>query len=508
MIDFKKYLIVQTQTMYQIKLLDKLYLLAICAFIIALLLPLVTNNVLLTDDLARVDEAFSFKHIDYFPDYLFNYLNTPTMSSRPVSGLFTAVISYWTGFDEKLYYLGYIFFFVAIYFVFNLSKYLTNNIFFSTITTAIYCLIPVGSSLLYSPLMLNSSLATIFYCVSLIILLEKKTTGATLFFSILFFIISVLSYEVFAPLIFLNVLSLKKKKIVYLVSIIAPILIYRQLIEPHIFSNYLHRSDVTQIFQMKRSIMVLFEITKTLTYDLLLSLFRSIRAIQYFTWYDYLILILFTVSTFYYIKKKNISKELCNNLNIKFSLFIIVGVFSASLIFFGSTYSPNLFGYDNRTLGALRLFVALTISCFLFKTRKHYLIFFLILIFSISAISVKNAWLHSFKINNEIFNKISSHNISQQTHIKILYVIFDQKNTDMQNAFGEQRNKDRTIFFSNPHFILKEPMYFETWESKYYVRKLGLNKNIKIHYFYSTDEVKSKPYYLFDLATDKISIVK
>ena len=100
--------------------LDKLYLVVIFAFVILLLMPFLITNVLLTDDLARVEEAASFKNITYFPDYLFNFLNTPTMSSRPVSGFFTAIISYLTGFNEKLYYLGYFFFIVSIYFVFKL----------------------------------------------------------------------------------------------------------------------------------------------------------------------------------------------------------------------------------------------------------------------------------------------------------------------------------------------------------------------------------------------------
>ncbi|QBO58354.1 hypothetical protein [Chryseobacterium salivictor] len=494
--------------MSQLKPLDKLYLLTIFAFIIALLLPFVINNVLLTDDLARVYGAFLYHQIKYFPDYLYRYLNTETMSSRPISGLFTAVISYWTGFYEKLYYLGYIFFIVAIYFVFKLSKCLTNNIFFSIITTAIYCLIPIGTSLLYSPLMLNSSLATIFYCISLIVLIEKKQTTRTLFFSILFFILSVLSYEVFAPLIFLSLLLLKRNKIIYLLSVITSIFIYRQLIEPQIFTNYFHRSDVAQLFQIKRNIMVIFDFIKALTYDLLLSLCRSIRAIRYFTLYDYLLLSLFNLFTFYYIRSKNIVVEFSNNLNIKFNFFIILGVACATLIYFGSGYFPDLFGYNNRTMGALRLYGVLSLSYFLFKTRNHYLIFVVILIFSVSAISVKNAWLYSFKINNEIFRKISAHKISTDNDIKILYVIFDQKNTDLKTNFSEQRKKDRNAFFLDPHFILQEPMFFATWEHRYYVRKLNLNKDLKIHYFYSTDEAKSKSYYLYNLATDKISIVK
>lgn len=90
----------------------------------------------------------------------------------------------------------------------------------------------------------------------------------------------------------------------------------------------------------------------------------------------------------------------------------------------------------------------------------------------------------------------------------MLYVIFDQKNADLQNTFSQQCNKDRNVFFSDSHFILREPMFFETWEGKYYVRRLGLNPDIKIQYYYSKDENKSRPYYLYDLAKDKISIVK
>ena len=488
--------------------LDKLYLVVIFAFVILLLMPFLITNVLLTDDLARVEEAASFKNITYFPDYLFNFLNTPTMSSRPVSGFFTAIISYLTGFNEKLYYLGYFFFIVSIYFVFKLSQSFTNNIFFSIVSTAIYCLIPIGTSLVFSPLMLNSSLAIIFYCSSLIILIEKKQITSTLFFSMLFFIFSVFSYEVFAPLILLNLLLLKKKRIFYLVGIIGFILIYRQLIGPHVFGNYSQQSNVSQIFQIKRNIIVIFEIIKTLTYDFLLSIYRSFLAIGYFTFYDYWLLFIFNLFTFYYIKKKNISTEFSNQLNIKFNYFIILGVFCATLIYFASNYSPNLFGYDNRTLGALRLYGALTLSYLLFKTRNRYIIFLVILIFSVSAISVKNAWLYSFKSNNEIFNKIRSHNIPKHENIKMLYVIFDQKNADLQNTFSQQCNKDRNVFFSDSHFILREPMFFETWEGKYYVRRLGLNPDIKIQYYYSRDENKSRPYYLYDLAKDKISIVK
>ena len=356
--------------------------------------------------------------------------------------------------------------------------------------------------------MLNSNIATVFYCASIIVLKERKQTPAVFFFSILFFLFSVFSYEVFAPLIFLNLLLVQRRKFLYLISIIIPILIYRQLIEPQLFNNYAHRSDVTQVLQVKRSIMVVFEITKTMTYDLFTSLFRSARAVAYFTVYDYLLFGLFNLFTCYYLSKKNIVSEFPTDLNIKFNFFLILGFFSAALIYFGSTYSPSLFGYHNRTLAGIRLYGVLIITYFLFKKANSYLIFFTILIFSVSAISVKNAWLYSFEINNDLFKKISFHNIPNTKNIKMLYVIFDQKNADLQATFTKQGKKDRNIFFSDPHFILKEPMYFETWESKYYVRKFSLNPTIKIEHFYSGDENKSKPYYLFDLTTDKLSVVK
>lgn len=77
-------------------------------FMTFLLGSLVKNNILLTDDLAFVDNARFAKHKNFF-EYIYSFMNTETMTSRPVSAFITALITYASSYYERFYYVAYLF---------------------------------------------------------------------------------------------------------------------------------------------------------------------------------------------------------------------------------------------------------------------------------------------------------------------------------------------------------------------------------------------------------------
>lgn len=148
-----------------------LSLLFILGFSCILLLQLTSERVLLTDDLARIRES---RYYTSFSSFIINFLNTNTMSSRPISGIFYAPSIYLIRYlDVEIYYINYLFYLsslVMIYIV--ISKFYDNKV--ATLGTFIYSILPIGTSIVFSPIMMNSALATIFYCISLLFILKIK----------------------------------------------------------------------------------------------------------------------------------------------------------------------------------------------------------------------------------------------------------------------------------------------------------------------------------------------
>lgn len=476
-------------------------------FFACLLIHLVYNNVLLSDDLARVKIALDDRKNTNIFEYIYTFLNTDTMTSRPVSGLFTALVSYATGYNQTFYYLGYLFFSLSLLFVLKTVFSLVQNCFFAVIVTVIFALIPIGNPLVFSPLMLNAALATIFYCMSVIVLRRKLQSDKDIFLSILCFVLSVLSYEIFLPLVFTNLLLLKRNRLLYIFSIFAVIFFYRQIAEPYLFTNFYHRSNASLIFDFKRDLIIVAKFIKALTYDTAIGLYRSLMAVKFFSWIDIVSLIILNGGLYFYIRKNNITKLV---LPTKIKIYLILSFLFCGLIFLLSEYEPSVKGYSSRTMGGVRLFFVILLVLVIFRYQQKKLLYLLILISSISMISIKNAWVYSSHINDKIFSDLNR-NIKEQkinnNKPQSLYIVFDRKETALNLNFSDAQKKDRDFFFRDQHFILEEPMFFAPWEYWFYRGRYHWDPQLEVKYFYYSNDEKIKPYYLYNVKNDELILV-
>lgn len=296
-----------------------LSLLFILGFSCILLLQLTSERVLLTDDLARIRES---RYYTSFSSFIINFLNTNTMSSRPISGIFYAPSIYLIRYlDVEIYYINYLFYLsslVMIYIV--ISKFYDNKV--ATLGTFIYSILPIGTSIVFSPIMMNSALATIFYCISLLFILKIKENSLIVererererfyvLLSIIFFFLSVLSYEIFIPLILLNAYLLPTNKIsyklLYLIITLGLIFGYRQILEPLLFSNYFHRNNNVNILNLSRNIKIIKEIALIFSIRLPNAIFRGIKAIIFYEIKDYILLLIGSFFSYFIIFKQNYS---------------------------------------------------------------------------------------------------------------------------------------------------------------------------------------------------------
>ncbi len=66
---------------------------------------------------------------------------------------------------------------------------------------------------------------------------------------------------------------------------------------------------------------------------------------------------------------------------------------------------------------------------------------------------------------------------------------------------------DKFDIFKDRHFVLREPIYSEIWESEYLKSKNGIDNDYEIQYYYS-EKIKPKTYYIYDYKTDTLYYVK
>ena len=216
--------------------------------------------------------------------------------------------------------------------------------------------------------------------------------------------------------------------------------------------------------------------------DLPISIFKSILNIKYYNLFDYCILIFFNTITIKYLKIPSEKKR-------KEMLFIAgICLISALLIFFVSNYKPTLFGFDNRNLGAVKFFFSIFFVLTLLKIfnlfkleRKTIKLFFSITIIlaSISAISIKNAWIYANNFNKHLFSELEK---SLPKNLKASKILIKY---------------DLEIPKNDPHFILREQIYYYPWESQLLLNnikkhniqvQLFTNKFNNIHYIYDYDK--------------------
>ena len=164
-----------------------------------LLGSMVVNGVFLADDLGWSGVSFS------------ETINHPNFTTRPLSAIPMGILVELMHYSDYYYYLAYIFVIISVYLVYKTLMLYVENELFAYLGTLLYIILPIGTSSFYSMIMLNSNIAIGFYCLSLIYL-KKDYNRINLLISSLFFLLSILSYEICIPLLLLNILLIQKNK--------------------------------------------------------------------------------------------------------------------------------------------------------------------------------------------------------------------------------------------------------------------------------------------------------
>lgn len=409
------------------------------------------EKIIVTDDLSKLYES---KYISksYF-SYIYSFLDSTTMAARPVSGIVTGTLIFFSKSNEYIYLLGALFFPLSLIAVYCITKKILSKELASLITLLYSCSL-IGTSIQFSSIMLNSNLATIFFLLSIYYIYVREK----IVISSLFFIASILSYEIFLPLILLNLFLIKdnKKRILFLLLTSGIIIIFRKIIQPSIFVNSYQRDDVGKIFELKRVLQIIVFSLKLFFKDLFVGIYKGVLNIRNLPVIE--ILSSFLISFFTYKVFSGYDfKSKCKESKSIVLISLIAIILSLSIFLF-SSYIPTIFGFDNRNLGAIRLFytllivfVVVSISIKLKFGNKITSALFAVITFLliITNLSVKNSWIYAVQFNHEIFAKLNTalrSNHIEAGEVCLKYDIFNE-------------------FTTNSHFTLREPIFYNNWES-------------------------------------------
>ncbi|WP_147474466.1 hypothetical protein [Chryseobacterium nematophagum] len=252
----------------------------------------------------------------------------------------------------------------------------------------------------------------------------------------------------------------------YFLTSILLILFYRRGMEPFLFVNYYKRDIIGNVFDIERLKRIFILVFKLFSRDIIATIYRSVIAIKFYSLLDYVYFIFSSLLIFLLIYKAK--------LEYKVKKFLIIGglgsVFSL-VIFVFSSYIPNMFGFENRNLGALRLFFSILLIglIMLCTTRLSYkfqkpILLFIFLLFNICSISIKNAWVYASYFNDKLFSDI----FKEAGSCKECTMVIDY---DIYN-----------IIKSDPHLILREPIFYNSFESDFLILKQRKNpQKIKVY---------------------------
>ncbi|CAI8752484.1 hypothetical protein [Chryseobacterium sp. IT-36CA2] len=459
----------------------------IAVYYLYIFISIFKEKAALTDDLANL---YRLGHISgSYLSFVHSSLDTTTMAARPVSGFVTATLCFLAQNSESFYFFGLLFFPLALIAIYWVARKILSKEVASLITLLYSCSI-IGTSIQFSSIMLNSNLATIFFVISIYFAYARKN----IVLSAVFFIASVLSYEIFLPLILLPIFIIKenKKRILFAVLTLGAIFIFRKVIQPNIFEHSYQRDEVNRVFEIKRVMFVITLSFKMFLYDFFVGIYKGILHLIKMNVLELIISVIIPLTVY----------KLFNNYDFKdkvrdfkkLSIISLISVVLGLSIYFFSSYIPSLFGFENRNLGAIRLFYTLfIISCVIWlsiqlKLQQKTIRIFLSVIaflFIITNISVKDSWIYASKFNNELFGKLNAalkENKIENGVICLEYGMFEELK-------------------SNPNFTLREPIFYKAWESPQLCKMNGIDplkirvdnindqKDCRIKFFYKNGKM-------------------
>ncbi|REC63537.1 hypothetical protein DRF65_05440 [Chryseobacterium pennae] len=445
-------------------------------------LSIFIEKVIVADDLK---EAYNSKYISKpYVSYIYSYLDSSNMAARPVSGFVTGTLVFLSQYNASVYLLGILFFplsLIALYWV--IQKILSKEL--ASLITLLYSCSLIGTSIQFSPIMLNSNLATLFFSLSIYYTYVRKN----ILWSALFFILSILSYEIFLPLILLNLFLIKenKKRVIFLLLTLGTIVFFRKVIQPEIFAHSYQRDEVGKIFELKRVVQVTVLTAKLFFKDIFVGIYKGILNLRNLYIIEVLLALIMSSIVYKIFSAYDFKSKLKDIKNI--GLISLISIVLAVSVYYVSSYIPTLFGFDNRSLGAVRLFYTIFIISgiiylsFKFKLgNKTVSTLFAVLTFIlvITNISVKNAWIYASRFNNTMFHQLSVALKADHIESGVVCLRYDM--------FTELK--------TNPHFILREPIFYNNWECRMLSEINGIDAK-KVKVFNADRQTKCEMVFLY-----------
>ena len=230
-----------------------------------------------------------------------------------------------------------------------------------------------------------------------------------------------------------------------------------------LFVNSTNRERIGKIFNVSRDFQVIYKLILTYSFSLIKSIVRGVIAIRFYSIEDFVVLIMVNilfvlqVAKYKFRKIKNLDKVL------KLS---IIGFVLTNGIYFLSDYLPNLYYFSNRVMGASKLLFGVVLVAGVFYISKKspkvakgtlFLGFFLL---SVTAISIKNAWIYANEFNISLFKKTKS----------LIKTLPSKDQNIARLAIDYNIHK---ILSEDQHFILREPIYNNTWETSFLCKVSG-----------------------------------
>ncbi|MEJ5106412.1 hypothetical protein [Chryseobacterium sp. MYb328] len=445
-------------------------------------LSIFIEKVIVADDLK---EAYNSKYISKpYVSYIYSYLDSSNMAARPVSGFVTGTLVFLSQYNDSVYLLGILFFplsLIALYWV--IQKILSKEL--ASLITLLYSCSLIGTSIQFSPIMLNSNLATLFFSLSIYYTYVRKN----ILWSALFFILSILSYEIFLPLILLNLFLIKenKKRVIFLLLTLGTIVFFRKVIQPEIFAHSYQRDEVGKIFEMKRVMQVTVLTAKLFFKDIFVGIYKGILNLRNLYIIEVLLALIMSSIVYKIFSVYDFKSKLKDIKSI--GLISLISIVLSVSVYYVSSYIPTLFGFDNRSLGAVRLFYTIFIISgiiylsFKFKLgNKTVSTLFAVLTFIlvITNISVKNAWIYASRFNNIMFHQLSVALKADHIESGVVCLRYDM--------FTELK--------TNPHFILREPIFYNSWECRMLSEINGIDAK-KVKVFNADRQTKCEMVFLY-----------
>ena len=240
-------------------------------------------------------------------------------------------------------------------------------------------------------------------------------------------------------------------------------LFYRFALRDLLFVNSTNRERIGKIFNVSRDFQVIYKLILIYPFSLMKSIVRGVIAIRFYSIEDFFVLIMVNILFVLQVAKYKFREVKDLDKVLKLS---IIGFVLTNGIYFLSDYLPDLYYFSNRVMGASKLLFGVVLVAGVFYISKKspkvakgtlFLGFFLL---SVTAISIKNAWIYANEFNISLFKKTKS-----------LIKTLPQKD---QNIYRIAIDYDKYKVVSDDyHFILKEPIYDAVWETSFLCKMSG-----------------------------------